>query len=99
MSPAFPIKSTPGQVKGNHLNLIQSLTCNFLSQTIHPFFGTGHYLCEGGGGVGGKIMGWARPIFVRERGWAKREFHVGWGWVIVCFVKNHTHYNACGRSK
>ena len=45
--------------------------------------------------MGGKIMGWARPIFFREKGWAKREFHNDWGWVIVCFVKNHTHYNSC----
>ena len=52
-----------------------------------------------GGGWGGKIMGWARPISFREKGWAKREFHDDWGWVIVCFVKNHTHYNSCGRSK
>ena len=37
-------------------------------------------------------MGWARPIFFREKGWAKREFDDGGGWVIVCFVKNHTHY-------
>ena len=59
---------------------------------------TGHYLC-GGGGVGREIMGWARPIFFREKGWAKREFHDDWGWVIVCFVKNHTHYNSCGRSE
>ena len=58
---------------------------------------TGHYLCGGGGG--GEIMGWARPIFFREKGWAKREFHDDWGWVIVCFVKNHTHYNSCGKSK
>ena len=43
------------------------------------------------GGWGGKIMGWARPIFFRKKGWAKREFHDDWGWVIVCFVKNHTH--------
>ena len=26
-------------------------------------------------------MGWARPIFFREKGWAKREFQDGWGWV------------------
>ena len=38
-------------------------------------------------------MGWARPIFFREKEWAKREFHDDWRWVIVCFVKNHTHYN------
>ena len=48
--------------------------------------GTGHYL-YGGGGVG-EIMGWA-----------KREFHDDWGWVIVCFVKSHNHYNSCERSK
>ena len=50
-------------------------------------------------GGGGEIIGWARPIFVREKGWAKREFHDDWGWVIVCFIKNHTHYISCGRSK
>ena len=54
-------------------------------------------VCMWGGG--GKIMGWARPIVFREKEWAKREFHDGWGWVIVRFVKNHTHYNSCGRSK
>ena len=49
--------------------------------------GTGHYLCGGGGGGGGaEIMGWARPIFFREKGWAKREFHDDWGWVIVCVL-------------
>ena len=32
--------------------------------------------------MGGKIMGWARPIFFREKGWTKREFHDDWGWVI-----------------
>ena len=53
----------------------------------------------GGGGGGGEIMGPARPIIFREKGWAKREFHDDWGWVIVCFVKNHTHYNSCGKSK
>ena len=36
----------------------------------------------GGGDGGGKIMGWARPIFFREKGWAKREFHDDWGWII-----------------
>ena len=39
-------------------------------------------------GGGGGIMGWARPIFFREKGWAKTEFLDDWGWVIVCFVKN-----------
>ena len=48
--------------------------------------GTGHYLCGGGEGGGGEIMGWARPIFFREKGWAKREFHDDWGWVIVCVL-------------
>ena len=46
----------------------------------------------GGGGGGGEIMGLARPIFFREKGGAKREFHDGWGWIIVCFVENHTHF-------
>ena len=52
-----------------------------------------------GGLEGGGVMGWARPIAFRQKGWAKREFHNGWGGVIVCFVKNHTHCNSCGRSK
>ena len=47
-----------------------------------------------GGGGRGEIMGCARPIFLREKGWAKREIHDGWGWVIVCFVKNHTQCNS-----
>ena len=53
----------------------------------------------GGGGAGGKNHGVGQAFFFREKGWAKREFHDDWGWVIVCFVKNHTHYNSCGRSK
>ena len=54
----------------------------------------------GGGRVGGgKNHGVGQAYFFREKGWAKREFHNDWGWVIVCFVKNHTHYNSCGRSK
>ena len=48
-------------------------------------------------------MGWSGVFYFREKGWAegwaKRSFHDAWGWVIVCFVKNHTHYNSCGRSK
>ena len=28
------------------------------------------------GGGGGKIMGWARPIFFREKGWAKENFTI-----------------------
>ena len=28
------------------------------------------------GGWGGKIMGWARPIFFREKGWAKENFTI-----------------------
>ena len=56
------------------------------------------FIC-GGGGVGGE-KSWGGPgLLFREKGWAKREFHDDWGWVIVCFVKNHTHYNSCGRSK
>ena len=50
-------------------------------------------------GVGEKSWGGPGLIFFREKRWAKREFHDGWEWVIVCFVKNHTHYNSCGRSK
>ena len=38
-------------------------------------------------------------FFFREKEWAEREFHDDWGWVIVCFVKNLTYYNSCGRSK
>ena len=52
-----------------------------------------------GGGWGEKSWGGPGLFFFREKGWAKREFHDGWEWVIVCFVKNHTHYNSCGRSK
>ena len=59
--------------------------------------GTGHYLCGGGGGE--KSWGGPGLFFFSEKGWAEREFHDHWGWVIVCFVKNHTHYNSCGRSK
>ena len=61
--------------------------------------GTGHYLCAGGRGGGEKSMGGPGLFYFREKWWAKRDFHDGWGWVIVCFVKNHTRYNSCGRSK
>ena len=39
----------------------------------------------------GGIMGWTRPIFLflREKGWAKREFHDDWGWVIVSLHDRH----------
>ena len=64
-----------------------------------PNLGTGHYLCWGGGWVGGKSWVGSGLFYFREKGCAKRDFHDGWGWAIVCFVKNHTHYNLCGRSK
>ena len=44
-------------------------------------------------------MGWARPNFLEKRGGPKENFTMIGGGVIVCFVKNHTHYNSCGRSK
>ena len=50
----------------------------------------------GGGGGGCGEKSWGGPglfSLETEKGWAKREFHDGWEWVIVCFVKNHTHYN------
>ena len=50
-------------------------------------------------GGGGGNHGVSQAIVFREKGWAKTEFHDGWEWVIVCFVKNHTHYNSCGGSK
>ena len=50
------------------------------------------------GGRGGN-HGVGQAFFFREKGWAKREFHDGWGWVIGCFVKNDTHFNSCGRFK
>ena len=28
----------------------------------------------GGGGGGGEIVGWARPIFFREKGWEEENF-------------------------
>ena len=36
---------------------------------------------------GGKSWGGSGKFYLREKGWAKRDFHDGWGWVIVCFVK------------
>ena len=72
---------------------IASKTDNF------TLLGTGHYLCGRGGGVRAKSWGGPGLSFFREKEWAKREFHNGRGWVIVCFVKNHAHYNSCGRSK
>jgi len=65
----------------------------------------GDCVCGGGGGGGGFGVGFENHgvgqayFFFRETGWAKGEFHDDWGWVIVCFVKNHTHYNSCGRSE
>ena len=54
----------------------------------------------GGGGGGNHGVGQAYFFFFTEKGGgAKREFHDDWGWVILCFVKNHTRYNSCGRSK
>ena len=52
-------------------------------------------------GVGGREKSWGGPglFFFIEKGWAKTEYHDDWGWVIVCSVKNHTHYNSCGISK
>ena len=67
-----------------------------VSRYYVPNLGTGHYLW---GGVGGKSWGGSGLFYFREKGWVKRDFHDGWGWVIVCFVKNHTHYNSCGRSE
>ena len=84
-------------LSGDRIFNERATSCHDMAQ--FGTLGSGHYLCGGGGGVGGKKMGWARLIFFREKGWAKREFHDDWGWVIVCFVKNHTHYNSCGRSK
>ena len=38
----------------------------------------------GGGGRGGEIMGWARPIFFTGKGWAKENFMmVGGGTLCV----------------
>ena len=34
-------------------------------------------------------MGWARPIFFREKGWAKREFHDDWGCYHRIFLQVH----------
>ena len=36
----------------------------------------------GGGGWGEKSWGGPGLFFFREKGWAKREFHDDWGWVI-----------------
>ena len=52
-----------------------------------------------GGGREGESSGGPGLFFFTEKGWAKRQFHDVLGWVIVCFVKNHTHYNSSGRSK
>ena len=67
-----------------------------VSRYYVPNLGTGRYLC---GGWGEKSCGGSGLFYFREKGWAKRDFHDGWGWVIVCVVKNHTHYNSCLRSK
>ena len=71
-----------------------------VSRYYVPNLGTGHYLCGGRGGGRWVNHGVGQAYFIfRENGWAKRDFQDGWGCVIVCFVKNHTHYNSCGRSK
>ena len=46
-----------------------------------------------------KSWGGSGLFYFREKGCAKRDFHDGWGWVIVCVVKNSTHYNSCLSSK
>ena len=32
-------------------------------------------------------MGWARPIFFREKGWVKREFQDGWAFKVEYKLK------------
>ena len=57
---------------------------------------TSHYLCGGGGGGGGG----PGLFFLEKRGGPKENFTMIWGvGHCVCFVKNRTHYNSCGRSK
>ena len=82
-------------------NSLQQCLINNKGTVILLLLGTGHCLCGvGGGGRGGEIMGWARPIFFYRKGVGQREFHDGWGWDIVCFIENHTHgFNSCGRFK
>ena len=46
-------------------------------------------VCVCGGGGGGKSWGGPGLFSIETEK----------GWVILCFVKNHTHYNSCGRSK
>ena len=45
----------------------------------------------GGEGGGGENHGVGQAYFFQEKGMGQREFHDDWGWVIVRFVKNHTH--------
>ena len=62
-----------------------------VSRYYVPNLGTGHNLCGWvrGGGVRGGGESWSGSglFYFRKKGWAKRDFHDGWGWVIVCFVK------------
>ena len=68
-----------------------------VSRYYVPNLGTGHYLWGGGGG---KSLGGSGLFYFREKGLAKQIFTmVGGGSSLRCFVKNHTHYNSCGRSK
>ena len=53
---------------------------------------------EGGGGE--KLWGGPGLFFLEKKGGPKENFTmVGGGPKFVCFVKNHTHDNSCGRSK
>ena len=75
-------------------------TVNFvpcsLSQAVHTSLGTGHYLCGRWGGGGNHRVGQAY-FFLEIRGGPKENFMmIGGG--SLC-VRNHTHYNSCGRSK
>ena len=56
-----------------------------------PNLGTSHYLCGGGGGGLGGNHGVGQANFnFREKGWAKRDFHDGWG-VGHCVVCKESH--------
>jgi len=41
------------------------------------------------GGGGEKSWGGPGLLYSEKRGGPKENFKDGWGWVIVCFVKNH----------
>ena len=50
-----------------------------VSRYYVPNLGTGHFFLCGVGRGEGKSWGGSGLFYFREKGWAKRDFHDGWG--------------------